>query len=348
MGEMRKKGLGIIYTIFIILLLLGCGKKGPPIPWDMVVPKRILNLEAKTREGRLLLEWTSPKENTDKSPLTDLAGFRILRSEGILSNGECRGCSEKINIIKEIELNVKEDNRGKRISIFINDHEPKKVYIYQVVSVNKRGYLSSPSNPVTVYWDEPPEAPKSVRVEAGDKRVDLFWGEVKEVAGYNIYRRIEGEEFSNRPINDSLISTNEYTDLNVENEKKYFYTIRAVKRVVKTEIEGKGSHEISVIPTDMIPPSSPKGLVAIPLKSGIELNWRRNEEPDLLGYYIYRRKVGESEFRRLNPFPIEKERYLDTEVEIEQDYEYAITAVDNSARRNESLRSEEIRVKYRY
>lgn len=334
--------------IGILVLIFGCGKKGPPVPWDSVVPKRILNLVATPRDGRILLEWTSPKENTDKSPLTDLVGFRILRSEGILIDGECRGCSEKATIVKEVEIKIKEDPKGKRFSVFINNHDPKKVYIYQVVSVNKRGYLSSPSNPVTVYWDRPPESPKLIKIEAGDRRVDLYWERVNGVTGYNIYRRAEGEEFPNWPINDNPINDLKYTDSNVENEKKYFYIIRAVKRVVRTDVEGRGSQEISAVPRDFEPPSSPKGLVAIPLKDGIELSWRRNEDPDLLGYYIYRRKAGEREFRRLNTIPIKREVYLDTEVEIEQDYEYAVTAVDNSVRKNESQRSEVIMVKYRY
>ena len=87
------KTIILIWTI--LLLAMGCAKKGPPVPWDSIVPKRIVDLEATPREGRLLLEWTSPKENTDKSVLTDLAGFQILRSEGILIGGECRGCGEK-------------------------------------------------------------------------------------------------------------------------------------------------------------------------------------------------------------------------------------------------------------
>jgi fibronectin type 3 domain-containing protein len=234
------------------------------------------------------------------------------------------------------------------MSIFFEDQEARKVYVYQVVSVNRRGYPSSPSNPVTVYWDYPPLSPRMVRAEQGDKRVDLYWEAVEGGTGYNVYRRTEGEEFPNYPLNRVPLTVTQYTDLNVENEKRYVYSVRAVRRVVKTEVEGKGSLGIPVTPTDLIPPSPPVGLVAIPLKNGIELNWRRNREPDLLGYYVYRRKLGEEEFKRLNSIPVTKETYLDTDVELEQDYEYAVTAVDNSVRRNESPRSEEVRVKYLY
>lgn len=341
---MRK----VILLITFLLLLSACGTKAPPVPWESVVPKRIVDMEAIPREGRLFLEWTSPKENTDKSILTDLAGFQVLRSEGVLIGEGCRGCGEKAKVVYEMKFEKKEDVKGKRISISFEDQETRKVYVYQIISINQRGYPSSPSNPVTVYWDDPPYSPGMVRGEQGDKKVDLYWEPVEGATGYNIYRRMEGEVFPTRPLNREPLTITQFTDLNVENEKRYIYSVRSVKRIVKTNVEGKESLEIPVTPTDLIPPGSPVGLVAIPLKNGIELNWRRNREPDLLGYYIYRRNQGEEEFKKLTESPLTKETYLDTQVELRQDYEYTVTAVDRSVRKNESPRSEEVRVKYLY
>ena len=334
--------------MILIVVVGGCGIKKPPVPWETIVPKRIVDLEAIPREGRLLLEWTSPKENTDKSVLTDLAEFKILRSEGVLIAGECRGCGEKPKVVYEMKWDSKEEVKGKKMSIFFEDQEARKVYVYQVVSINRRGYPSSPSNPVTVYWDDPPQSPRMVRGERGDKRVDLYWDPVEGATVYNIYRRGEEEEFPLRPLNREPLTVTQYTDLNVENEKRYIYSVRAVRRVVKTDVEGKGSLGTPITPTDLIPPNAPLGLMAIPLKNGIELNWKRNREPDLLGYYVYRRRPGEKEFKKLNETPLEKEVYLDTHVELEQDYEYVVTAVDNSVRKNESPFSEEVRLKYLY
>ena len=252
-------------------------------------------------------------------------------------------------MIYEMEVDGKEEMRGKKISIIFEDHEARKVYVYQVVSINRKGYPSSPSNPVTVCWDYPPQSPRMVRGERGDKRVDFYWEPTEGATGYNIYRKTEEEEeFPLNPLNRELLTVAQYTDLGVQNEKRYVYSVRAVRRVVKTDVEGKGSLGIPITPTDLIPPNAPLGLVAIPLKNGIELNWRRNTEPDLLGYYVYRRTPGEKEFRKLNETPLEKEVYLDTGVELEQDYEYSVTAVDNSPNKNESPLSEEVRVKYIY
>lgn len=341
---MRK----IILLITLLLLLNACGLKSPPEPWSTVVPKRIVDLEAKSREERLLLEWTFPKENTDKSVLTDLVEFKILRSEGDLVGDQCRGCGEKAKVVFETKLDRKGEDKGKRMSLLFEDLEARKVYVYQIVTLNRRGHPSSPSNPVTVFWDYPPHTTRTVRAERGDKRVDLGWDPVLGATGYNLYRRGEEEAFPLHPLNREVLTVTRFSDLTVENEKRYIYSVRAVKRIVKTDVEGRGSLSLPIMPTDLVPPASPLGLVAVPLKNGMELNWRKNREADLLGYHVYRRGAGEKEFKKLNPTPLTKETYLDTEVQVEQEYEYAVTAVDNSVRRNESPFSEEIRVKYIY
>lgn len=336
--------------LFLIMLLLAsaCAKKAPPVPWESIVPKRIVDLRATPREGRLLLDWGVPKENTDKSVLDDLAGFQILRSEGVLVGEECKGCGEKKTVVHEMKWDSKEEEKKKRVVIFFEDQEARKVYVYQVVSTNRRGYPSAPSNPVTVYWDHPPQVPRMVRGEEGDKKVELYWEPVEGATGYNVYRRLEEREFSNRSLNREPLTTTHFSDLNVENEKKYIYSVRAVRKVAKTDVEGKGSLGVPMTPTDLIAPVAPIGLVAIPLKDGMELNWSRNRETDLLGYYVYRRETGEKEFKRLTETPLTKETYLDTEVALQQEYEYVVTAVDNSLKRNESPRSEEVRVTYLY
>ena len=343
---MIKSVKKIIVLALLLMVMVSCGRKSPPVPWESIVPRRIVNLTAIASDGGVVLEWTSPRVNTDKSTLIDLEKFEVLRSEGFLIGNECRGCGEKPKLVYEMKLDGKVEDRGKKRSIFFDNLEPARVYVYEIVSINRRGYPSSPSNPVTVYWETPPPAPKGVKGGAGDKRVDLSWEPAEGATGYNVYRRGADEPFPLRPLNREPLAVTQYADLSVENDKNYIYSVRAVRRVVKTDVEGKGSQEISVTPTKLIPPSSPVGLVAISLKDGIELNWRRNPEADLLGYNVYRRKVGEGEFKKLTESPLVKETYLDTQVELGQDYEYAVTGVDNSPHRNESPLSEEVRVKY--
>lgn len=348
MSYRSRRAKALILLGAILLLALGCGIKADPVPWETVVPKRIVDLRGITREGRLILEWTAPKENTDKLPLVDLAEFQVLRSDGILIGEECRGCGENPKVVYEMKIDSTEEAKGKRMSAVFEDLELQKVYVYTVISINRRGHPGSPSNPVEIYWDEPLQPPGAVRGDRGDKRVDLAWDPVEGAAGYNVYRREEGKIFSLTPLNREPLGVTEYADLSVTNETRYSYSVRSVRRVGKTDLEGKGSLDLPLTPTDLIPPTAPSGLVAIPLQEGMELSWDRNREPDLMGYDVYRRKVGEQEYGKLNSTPLAKEIYLDKDVEQGQEYDYVVTAVDNSVQKNESPYSEEVRVKYQY
>jgi hypothetical protein len=87
-------------------------------------------------------------------------------------------------------------------------------------------------------------------------------------------------------------------------------------------------------------------VVAIPLAEGIELSWQRNTEPDLLGYFVYRRGWEWEDFRRLNESPLEVPLYLDKTAILGRRYEYAVTAVDRSPDRNESVFSDPVSLMY--
>jgi len=162
-------GKAIVLLSSILFLATGCGVKSNPIPWELVVPKRIVDLRGVSREGRILLEWTAPKENTDKSVLVDLVEFKILRSEGALVAGECRGCGESSKVVYETKVAEKEDARGKKMSVLLEDLEAKKVYVFTVVSViertSRRSIESSPD-----LLDHPPPPPRRVQGEGADKR----------------------------------------------------------------------------------------------------------------------------------------------------------------------------------
>ena len=47
-----------------------------------------------------------------------------------------------------------------------------------------------------------------------------------DLAGYNIFRRVEGAQFER--LNKQLVQTSSFRDENVEPGKKYIYTVSAV------------------------------------------------------------------------------------------------------------------------
>jgi hypothetical protein len=93
------------------------------------------------------------------------------------------------------------------------------------------------------------------------------------------------------------------------------------------------------LPADVEPPAPPQGLVLSLVEGGVRATWEPNDEPDLLGYFVYRARGdgGDPELARavrLNEAPLPDAAFFDTLVEDGATYAYVVTAVDQAG--NES------------
>jgi hypothetical protein len=348
-SQASKRGMCLLPCfISLFLLWLGCGVKEPPVSFDRIVPKAIRDLGALVRETRVILHWSPPGENTDGSDLVDLVGFKVLR--GPLEGEECRGCPEGLVPVAEVVLGSGEGHWIEAGRVFWADRELRagERYRYRVVAFNRRGHLGEESNAVEVQWDIPPPPPGELRATAGDGTVELTWPGVEGVAGYNLYRGQKKEGFPLNPVNPKPIENTHYRDTGVVNDREYRYTVRTVSRAGESLSEGRNSATIIAAPVDLIAPSPPTGLVAFPLPQGMELGWNANPEPDILGYHVYRRKVFEPEFDRLTDEVVRDTVYVDGDARSEEEYDYAVTAIDSSRHQNESAFSELVRARYSF
>ena len=79
---------------FVLALILavagmGCGKKGAPRAPELVTPKTITNLAARSGPNSIILTWNPLTEYVDGSSLKDLASFVIFRKEVSQSCPDC-------------------------------------------------------------------------------------------------------------------------------------------------------------------------------------------------------------------------------------------------------------------
>ena len=348
-GQASKRRIFLLsFLISLLIPVVGCGKKGPPVSFDRIVPEAVTDLEASVRGGRVILHWSLPKENTEGSELVDLVGFKVL-GESLEGEG-CRGCPERLVPMAEVDLASGEDHwiEGNRVFWADKGLRAGKRYIYRVVGFNRRGHSGQGSNTVEVLWDTPPPPPKHFRAVAGDGVVELTWAPVEEAAGYNLYRSDREEGFPLNPLNPESIEDTHYRDTRVVNDRDYRYAVRSVSRAGETLIEGGNSTPVIVTPVDLIPPSPPTGLVAFPLPQGMELRWNANPESDIVGYCVYRRRVFGPTFERLTDEIVRGTLYVDGGAKRGEEYDYSVTAIDGSRHQNESAFSEMVRVRYTY
>lgn len=82
------------------------------------------------------------------------------------------------------------------------------------------------------------------------------------------------------------------------------------------------------LPDSLEPPVAPWNLQAVSLNDTVKLSWDKNTETDLAGYNIYRSGTEEGGYVKLNDTLLVDNSYVDTAVDNDTTYYYAVTAVD--------------------
>jgi len=132
------------------------------------------------------------------------------------------------------------------------------------------------------------------------------------------------------------------TDRELENDRTYWYAVRAVRTEGSTIAYGAPSPRVAVTPRDMTPPSAPTNLVAIASEGAVRLSWGASPESDVSGYIVYRAGAGGA-FVRVGSARAPATTFVDRGV-ARGTYRYVVTAEDSGAIRNESARSNEATV----
>ena len=122
-------------------VFLGCGVKSPPISPEAARPERILGLEAANSKDGIRLSWDRPESYAGGQKMRDLGGFTILRAQE----------GKPVQKIGDIQVHDEGRFQVQGTFTFIDGATIMgKTYHYQVTSNTTDGYVSEPSNDVTV------------------------------------------------------------------------------------------------------------------------------------------------------------------------------------------------------
>jgi uncharacterized protein len=308
------------------------------------IPAHVSDLQTWGKAEGIYLRWSMPSRNLDGTRLEDFLGFRVFRQERLSADSSCPDCPMNFEPVAEIDVEFPKGPvqiQGDQVMWRDPNVKIQREYVYFVMGYNVYGTPSPESNRTKISWDDPPAAPESAQVRSEDQALEVTWSymsrlvsgkEMKGLAGFNLYRRTETERFSFFPLNPQPVPGNQYLDGALENERRYFYQVRAVRSVRGTLIEGAGSAVVSGVPEKRNPPSPPTGLVTARQADGVALRWNLNPEPDVAGYNLYRREIGAKESLKLNPQLISERYFLDTTADPRKSYEYTLTAVDTTGK----------------
>ncbi len=343
----RFASVGLIAILSLWLLLAACGRRGAPLPPRATAPAAPSDVRAEARGDAILVSWVRPTRNQDGSALRDLQEFRILRASGPSEAGALGPLVPLAVVRAENPANaaVQDSTYVYRDTGGAAGLQVGTRYRYRVEAANARGAVGTSSGEAIIEFTPTPPEPSGLSATPGDGVVDLSWRaptEATSVTGYNIYRATIPGPFGPQPINARPVTDTQFRDAGVRNDTRYAYVVRSVSTARPPWRESADSNEAQVTPQDFIPPAPPRGLTAVPSQGTIALTWIPNTEPDLLGYFVYRRALPAVKAERITDVPVPGTTFTDRNVRTGVSYLYSITAVDRSAHQNESAPSAEI------
>ncbi len=234
----------------VALALAGCGRKGPLVPPEAMVPAAIGDLGLAQQGERFIVSWTQPGREEGGGPLKDLAGFRVFRREVLPPGEDCEECPTAYRLIRAVDPEYLEDvvRAGNTYTFVDTGLETGKTYQYKVVAFKTDGSESKQSNLARRKKVVPP-LPPVVQATSTPTSVILFWEPVAvakntSLLGYRVYRKKAGSAAA-EPLTGKPMQETSFEDLRLERGEAYMYTVRTVAKVDGETVESAPSNEVS-------------------------------------------------------------------------------------------------------
>jgi hypothetical protein len=355
----RRAGL-----VLVALLLVGCGKKLPPLSPLQVLPARVTPLSL-TQEGTdVVLRFPYPKETTTGEALTDLTKVTVFRElvaarpgarppappEGPLRAREEQTFLLRAQRVMELSRADLDDAalgseviaRDSLLPLLPEGRLGKVILRYGVAATRGKKQTGELSPLVSIFPAIPPGFPIHLLADVEERRVCLSWlppvdmlggSRPATVAGYVVYRRKPDEEEYGAPLGIAIRAPL-YVDETALSGQRYLYTVRATAAKELPLVLGPPADEVLVDTTDVFAPAAPEGLLVLVEAAANRVLWNPVLAPDLAGYRVFRKEPDGS--WRLLADKLKEPTFVDQGGP--KDAAYAVSAVDASG--NESARAE--------
>ena len=237
-----------------LLLLAGCGKKGPVRPREEKLPEAVKSARLLQRGANFQLQWKIPERNLDGSALSDLDRVNIERL--FSSEAEfCSECPDPWPLIAKVRADLPAPAQTVGALFLLSDSgtQTGQTARYRLQAVSRLGALGLPLTLKQDYRD-PVAAPTGLSISVHDSSAELYWQAVPipagaQLIGYQIYRREEGQLFQPLPLNLRPVEKTDFSDFGLQNSSTYHYRIRSLFDFDGQRLESLPSSAVSARPT---------------------------------------------------------------------------------------------------
>lgn len=240
------------YLLTALLLLPACGRKGPLIPPEALVPAAVSDLKVVQSGDALRISWSAPGKEKGGRPLRDLAGFTLFKRIIAGDGTDCASCPDSWHLLADIAA----DNPGavkKSGSTFITyDKETPagKTSQFRLLATSKSGGISAPATSPLVTF-QPPIAPPRFTLEVLPGSIKLEFAfeptGAGRLAGFNVYRRSDAMPPPLLPLNKAPLPGKVWEDMQVQFGSSYLYSVTALVEVNGALVESFRSAESAIL-----------------------------------------------------------------------------------------------------
>ena len=297
-----------VYRFFFVILtflVLGCGKKGDPLPPISKKPLFIDSFNLKQMGNSLVVFWKYTPRYDDNRPLKDFK-FKVYL------NG------------KVVYVDI--SNLSDIYWFYFTISSLKKEYCFNIYVVSKDNESESSPIKCIIPSTSFPSKPKILGIDIKENGLVLRWSGNGEYI--NIYR-------SNRelipPVTLKKVKNNhKYLDNDLVFNKEYCYYITTENNGVESE----RSETVCKKFEDVFPPKPPSDFKLLKRNNDYYLIWKESPSNDVIGYILY--KNGKPIF----DIPIKTYFFVDKDYK--KGDEYSIVAVDRAGNRSVMVYLKEI------
>jgi predicted small lipoprotein YifL len=233
-GDLMRK---LASMLFIVTAFTACGKKGPLLYPDMLVPAAPSDVSLQQFGGAVKMSFVVPTKDLAGRAIAGITGLRIIkRDDPAAQLPACTSCNTDFSLFKQLNLDTLSpefQRYGSTLVLLDSDVRIDRIYTYRMSAVTKddqEGALSAPVSAGVVSEVLPP----LLQVFSHPTEIQLeFAGlpsAVGGIAGYNVYRAVKGSAFPLVPVNREPLPGNRFTDLGQERGVTYVYGVRMVVR----------------------------------------------------------------------------------------------------------------------
>ncbi len=347
----RTQLAGVLLLTGTLFFVGGCGFKTRPVPPDTVVPKAIEDLRYSVSDKGVTLNWTFPKETIKGTDLTDITTFDVHRAVVPVAD-YCPTCPIPFTEAVQVPGGVVDPEHNRRASYETAILRPGHKYFFKVNARTSWWAASADSNIISFVWHVPARGPENVTAKAADTSAMLSWTPVTllmdgKQAEYPLtYQVLRSKDNATFSAIGSATGKTDFTDNSLVNGVTYSYKIQSVFDVDGNAVKGGLSESVSVTPVDLTPPSAPTGVTAVQTNKGIKVFWEKSRDTDVEGYRVYRRGAKESAPELIAEVEAVVNIFEDTNVPANTSVYYSVTAFDQMAPPNESVKSREAAIRH--